>query len=145
MTHLERLADKMIGAKLDSVKVCQFSEHNRGLVAARSLKPGEVVTFIPREFLVTRELCRESEMGQEVEQVLGELEFERPQDVVFATFLMEEQAKGTDSKYYDYLETLPKSFEMFPLLFDIEAGSNPDFEKLISKQKQSLERDFILL
>jgi hypothetical protein len=128
MTPLERLSDKMIGAKLDAVDVCQFSEHNRGLVAARDLKPGEVVTFVPREFLVTREKCRGSEMGVKVEQVFKELQFERPQDIVFATFLMEERLKQTESNYYDYIETLPKSFDMFPLLFEQETNSNPAFE-----------------
>jgi len=70
--------------------------------------------FIPREFIITSDLSMNSEICTEIRISGVEV---RSKHTYLASFLLQEREKGRESKWFPYLDILPKDFNNIPLFF----------------------------
>ena len=90
--HYQCLVEQILdhGGEINKVARHRF-EDNYGLVATEDIPKGELVTYIPREFLITaRDAVQQSDLVKAVGKgLLAQLEFANPELVLIMVFLME--------------------------------------------------------
>jgi len=62
------------------------------------------------------DIAKESPIGVEI--ITANLDLLSPKHCFLTCYLLQERAKGTESKWYDYIEILPKDYSNFPTFFD---------------------------
>ena len=91
---LKWLADG--GSKFDKLKIRFYTEDYRGVHAARDIKKGETILYVPKKQIITLEMAFASPLGKKMcekglrQRLIGH------QHSFLATFLMQEKRK-TDS------------------------------------------------
>jgi len=62
-----------------------------------------------------------------------------PKHSFLSTFVMQERRKGTDSKWYSYLDILPKNFSNFPVFFEEDDKAWLEGSPFLEQIKEKIE------
>lgn len=107
------------GATFDKLKLRYYGPDYRGVHAARDIKQGETILFVPRKEIITLEMAIESPIGQ----LMNARDFRRrlisPKHSFLATYIMQEKRKK-NSYFEKYIDILPKCFNNFPIFYTKE-------------------------
>ncbi|XP_046391912.1 SET domain-containing protein 4 [Ischnura elegans] len=108
----------------------------RGLQAVNGVKAGDVLVRIPERLLITAStVCNRLEI-ENVKVLLSE-------HGLLAVFIFLETQLGSDSPWFPYLQTLPKSFAVPSNCSDFEILSLPLFmQKRVMEQKYAIKTAF---
>ena len=154
--HPERLrSDAMLdwmrdgGAEFNKLKLRYYTEDYRGVHAARDIKQGDTLLFVPKDQLLTIEVAMTSPIvSLMVAKNLGS-RLPNSKHSFFATFLMEEVRKQ-DSKFSKYINILPKGegFSSFPYFYSQEEKSwlkgSPLFN-ILEERNKIIDDDYLLI
>lgn len=107
------------GSTFDKLKLRYYGPDYRGVHAARDIKQGETILFVPKVEIITLEMAIESPIGQ----LMNARDFRRrlisPKHSFLATYIMQEKRK--EKSYFEkYIDILPKCFNNFPIFYTKE-------------------------
>jgi hypothetical protein len=102
------------GAEIESVEVKEFAKGFRGVIGKKRVEPQNRLLFVPNACLITLTKAMNSELGHEFEA----LHFTpRNKHTLLAVFLLFERAKGENSFWHEYIQSLPKTYTNVPLFY----------------------------
>lgn len=107
------------GAIFDKLKLTYFAPGYRGVMAARDIKVGETVLFIPEKLLIfSPQLMTELQVFVHQNSII-------PQtlhiwDTIMLQLFMMDESKNPESFYRPYLNMMPKDCSTFPVCFEDE-------------------------
>ncbi|ESO87310.1 hypothetical protein LOTGIDRAFT_210687 [Lottia gigantea] len=103
--HLGKWVKKM-GTKKHRLQSRIFPETGRGMMALSNFSPGDVIISLPFNLLITADTVLNSTIGHYIKSYNPKLSLHQ----ALALFLLFEKNKGEDSIWWNYLQTIPKSF-----------------------------------
>ena len=109
---------KQNGAKLDKVRIYNYGPDYRGVHSAKDIEENEVILTVPKKFIITAKMGRETEIGRKVIESGINLSF----DYLFfiATFLLIQEF-DENSWWKPYIDVYPKLVDTFPItLFKLD-------------------------
>ena len=105
--------DKMLkwlkdgGSQFDKLKIRYYAEDYRGVHAARDIRKGETILYIPKEQIITLEMAIASPVGSKMYEKGLRQRLISPKHSFLATYIMQEKRK--ESTIWDpYIDILPK-------------------------------------
>lgn len=102
------------GAYIGPVESCNFTDSYRGIKALEDIPSGTLILSIPKQLLMGHESAlREPVLRCAVEQQLSERQ-------LLGIHLLHECSKGTDSFWYPYILSLPRSYSTAVCFTDAE-------------------------
>ena len=104
------------GANFDKLKVRYYAPDYRGVHAARDIKKGETILYVPKSEIITLEMAMESPIGALMHARNFRQRLISPKHSFLATYIMQERRK-TDSWFDKYIDILPKAFDNFPIFY----------------------------
>jgi len=107
------------GSQFDKLKIRYYSADYRGVHAARDIKKGETILYVPKHQIITLEMAFASPVGKRMYEKGHRQRLISPKHSFLSTFLMQERRKK-ESIWHPYLDILPKNFSNFPVFFDEE-------------------------
>lgn len=84
---------KKDGAEFDKLKVRYYSPDYRGVHAARDIKKGETILFVPKKEIITLEMAFASPIGKLMYARGFRQRLISPKHSFLATFIMQERRK----------------------------------------------------
>ncbi len=84
--------------------------------AARDIKKGETVLFVPKDQIITLEMAIESPIGKKMYEKGLRNRLISPKHSFLSTYIMQERRKP-DTIWEPYIDILPKSYSNFPIFF----------------------------
>jgi len=119
--RFERLLEwmKAGGAEFDKLKIRYYSEDYRGVHAARDIKKGETVLYVPKAQIITLEMAYASPVGKKMYEKGLRQRLISPKHSFLSTFIMQERRKE-HTVWNAYIDILPKAFGNFPIFFTPE-------------------------
>ena len=116
-----------------------FPDTGRGLVAQKDILPGSVLISVPRNYLITVERLKESNIGTLWKCDSSALMLK---DIIYL-YLITEQRKGEDSVWTPYLRSLPKEFDTPTYFEEIWAQDIPcEVQRKILEQENDIRSSF---
>lgn len=108
------------GAEFPDVELIKYEgiADHRGVHAKRDLSPETIIMKIPKEFVLTYTMARNSPIGEVLADGLED--YFQSEQLYIAFFLLEERALGEKSWWRPYLDTLPTEFTNVPVNFNEE-------------------------
>jgi protein-histidine N-methyltransferase len=107
------------GSKFDKLKIRFYSADYRGVHAARDIKKGEIILYVPKEQIITLEMA----IGSPIEKKMYEKGLRQrlisPKHSFLATFIMQEKRKDK-TIWEPYIDILPKAYTNFPIFYTAE-------------------------
>ena len=104
------------GALFDKLKLRYYAPDYRGVHAARNIKKGETILYVPKDEIITLEMAMESPIGALMKARNFRQRLISPKHSFLATYLMQERRKA--QSYFDkYIDILPKAFDNFPIFY----------------------------
>lgn len=76
------------GSKFDKLKIRYYSKDYRGVHAARNIKKGDIVLFVPLSQIITLEMAFESPIGRKMVQKNMKNRLLSPKHSFLSTYLM---------------------------------------------------------
>jgi hypothetical protein len=107
------------GAEINKLKLRHYTEDNRGVHAARNIRKGEVILFIPKNLLITLDMAMASPIGSLMAARNFLTRLISPKHSFLATFCMEEVRKE-NSSFARVIDNFPKEFNNFPIFYTQE-------------------------
>ena len=104
------------GANFDKLKLRYYEADYRGVHAARDLKKGETILYVPKSEIITLEMAMESPIGAQMAARRFRERLISPKHSFLATYIMQERRK-TNSFFDKYIDILPKAFDNFPIFY----------------------------
>ena len=105
--------DKMLkwlkdgGSQFDKLKIRYYAEDYRGVHAARDIRKGETILYVPKEQIITLEMAIASPVGSKMYEKGLRQRLISPKHSFLATYIMQEKRK--ESTIWDpYIDILPK-------------------------------------
>jgi histone-lysine N-methyltransferase SETD3 len=132
------------GAQFEKLKMRYYSDNYRGCHAARAMKKGETILFVPLKEIITLEMCMTSPIGTLMYKQGFRNRLLSPKHSFFSCFLMEETRKP-DSYWSKYIDILPKSFEVYPIFYTPEELTwldNTDMVRMVNTKIEDMKRDY---
>lgn len=102
------------GAIFSNVILTELSPGNRGFIARELIMPSNTVLRIPREIMITRDICLASSIGKKLAQYEMETE-----ELVISAYILQER-ENQYSKWQPYLRSLPEDFSEMPVFYTEE-------------------------
>jgi len=87
--------------------------------AARDIKKGEIILYVPKEQIITLEMAMSSPIGKKMYEKGLRQRLISPKHSFLATFIMQEKRKP-DTIWIAYIDILPKSYSNFPIFYTEE-------------------------
>ena len=104
------------GALFDKLKLRYYAADYRGVHAARDIKKGETILYVPKQEIITLEMAMESPIGALMKARNFRQRLISPKHSFLATYVMQERRK--ENSYFDkYIDILPKAFDNFPIFY----------------------------
>lgn len=104
------------GAIFDKLKLRYYAADYRGVHAARDIKKGETILYVPKQEIITLEMAMESPIGALMKARNFRQRLISPKHSFLATYVMQERRK--QNSYFDkYIDILPKAFDNFPIFY----------------------------
>lgn len=107
------------GAEFDKMKVRYYAPDYRGVHAARDIKKGETILYVPRKEIITLEMAIASPIGKLMYERNFRQRLISPKHSFLATYIMQERRKEK-SYFAEYIDILPKKFNNFPIFYSQE-------------------------
>lgn len=107
------------GAEFGKLKLRYYAPDYRGVHAARDIKKGETILYVPKKEIITLEMAMESPIGVLMAGKNLRNRLLSPKHSFLATFLMQERRKP-DSYFKEFIDILPKNFTNFPIFYTAE-------------------------
>lgn len=104
------------GSEFDKLKIRYYSDDYRGVHAARDIKKGETILYVPKHQIITLEMAISSPIGKKMYEKGLRQRLISPKHSFLSTFIMQERRKP-DSMWLTYIDILPKSYSNFPIFF----------------------------
>lgn len=104
------------GAEFDKMKVRYYAPDYRGVHAARDIKKGETILYVPRKEIITLEMAIASPIGKLMYERNFRQRLISPKHSFLATYIMQERRKE-QSYFAEYIDILPKKFNNFPIFY----------------------------
>ena len=104
------------GAIFDKLKMRYYAPDYRGVHAARDVKKGETILYVPLKEIITLEMAMESPIGSLMAARKFRQRLVSPKHSFLATYIMEERRKP-DSFFDKFIDILPKNFDNFPIFY----------------------------
>ena len=104
------------GSTFDKLKIRFYSADYRGVHAARDIKKGEVILFVPKKQIITLEMAYASPIGAKMYEKGLRQRLISPKHSFLSTLIMQERMKA-DSYFQYYIDILPKNYSNFPIFF----------------------------
>jgi histone-lysine N-methyltransferase SETD3 len=119
--RFQRLLDWLAqgGSKFDKLKIRFYSPDYRGVHAARDIKKGEIILYVPKEQIITLEMAIGSPIGKKMFEKGLRQRLISPKHSFLATFIMQEKRKDK-TIWEPYIDILPKAYNNFPIFYDEE-------------------------
>ena len=109
------------GAQFDKLKMRYYGPDYRGVHAAREIKKGETILYVPKKEIITLEMAMESPIGALMAAQNMRSRLLSPKHSFLATFIMQERRKTDPPSYFkDFIDILPKNFTNFPIFYTAE-------------------------
>lgn len=104
------------GALFDKLKLRYYAADYRGVHAARDIKKGETILYVPKQEIITLEMAMESPIGVLMMARNFRQRLISPKHSFLATYVMQERRK--ENSFFDkYIDILPKAFDNFPIFY----------------------------
>ena len=107
------------GANFENLKMRYYAPDYRGVHAARNIKKGETILYVPKEEIITLEMAQESPIGAQMFAKNHRQRLLSPKHSFLATYIMQERRKPV-SHFDKYIDILPKCFDNFPIFYTQE-------------------------
>lgn len=107
------------GSQFDKLKIRYYTPDYRGVHAARDIKKGEIILYVPKEQIITLEMAIHSPIGKKMYEKGLRQRLISPKHSFLSTFIMQERRKPV-SEWHIYIDILPKNFSNFPIFFTEE-------------------------
>lgn len=88
--------------------------------AAKHIKAGSILLFIPKERLITIEMAMSTQIGRKMLKAGLRNTLFSPKHSFLTTFILTEIKKNKDSAWFPYIDILPKNVENFPVFYTEE-------------------------
>jgi histone-lysine N-methyltransferase SETD3 len=120
-SRFETLLDwlKRGGSEFGKLKIRYYSADYRGVHAARDIKKGETILYVPKEQIITLEMAFASPVGSKMYEKGLRQRLISPKHTFLSTFVMQERRKPQSDWQY-YIDILPKNYSNFPIFFTDE-------------------------
>ena len=106
---------------IDGIDIIHQRNSYRKVVASKNMKEMDVLLFVPKASIITKEMALKSEIGRKMkEKMLGYYNHKQHmgEQSFMATYVMHEIKKGKDSEFYPYYYNLPSDMSEFPIFYD---------------------------
>jgi len=133
------------GSKYDKLKIRFYTPIYRGVHAAKNIKAGEEILLIPKEQIVTLEMAQESPLGKKMMDHNLRNMLLSPKHSFLTTYILQEEEKVKESKFFPFIDILPKSFENFPIFFSDEEKEylkGSPFLKQVEEKIEDIKTDY---
>ena len=107
------------GAEFNKLKLRYYTEDYRGVHAARNIRKGETILYVPKHQLLTLDMAMASPIGSLIAAGNFQTRLISPKHSFLATFCMEEVRKE-NSSFAKFIDILPKGFNNFPIFYTQE-------------------------
>lgn len=107
------------GAEFNKLKLRYYTEDYRGVHAARNIRKGETILYVPKHQLLTLDMAMTSPIGSLMAARNFRTRLISPKHSFLATFCMEEVRKE-NSSFAKFIDILPKGFNNFPIFYTQE-------------------------
>jgi len=107
------------GSIFNKLKIRYYTADYRGVHAARNVKRGETILYVPKEQIITLELAFASPVGSKMYEKGLRQRLISPKHSFLCTFIMQERRKP-ESEWQYYIDILPKCYSNFPIFFTAE-------------------------
>jgi histone-lysine N-methyltransferase SETD3 len=107
------------GAKFDKLKMRYYGPDYRGVHAARDIKKGEIILYVPKQEIITLEMAMESPIGALMAAKNMRHRLLSPKHSFLSCFIMQEKRKP-HSYFKEFIDILPKNFTNFPIFYTVE-------------------------
>lgn len=107
------------GANFDKLKLRYYAPDYRGVHAARDIKKGETILYVPKHEIITLEMAFASPIGSQMFAKGHRNRLLSPKHSFLATYVMQERRKEV-SIFDKYIDILPKAFDNFPIFYTQE-------------------------
>ena len=116
--RFQRMLDwlKEGGSAYEKLKIRFYGPDYRGVHAAKDIRKGETILFVPKHQIVTLELAFASPLGSLMYEKGLRQRLISPKHSFLSAFIMQERRKP-DSYWWPYMDILPKQFTNFPIFF----------------------------
>ncbi len=81
------------GSEFDKLKIRYYTENYRGVHAARDIKKGETILFVPKEQIITLEMAYASPVGKKMYEKGLRQRLLSPKHSFLSCFIMQERRK----------------------------------------------------
>jgi len=110
------------GSRFNKLYLRTYSAEHRGVHALAPIQPDELILYVPHHQVMTSAVAMESGIGKQMVDQGLEL---RSKHSYLAAYLLQERAKGKESYWYPYIQSLPKTYANMPIFF------KPDLLRLL--------------
>jgi histone-lysine N-methyltransferase SETD3 len=135
------------GSKFEKLKIRYYSRDYRGVHAARNVKKGDILLFVPLSQIITLEMAFESPIGRKMVQKNMKNRLLSPKHSFLSTYLMQERRKDV-TQFDEYLDILPKDLSCFPIFFKPEEKAwlkGSPFLTQVEEKIEDIRQDYDLL
>jgi len=102
------------GAKFPRLYLQYYSEDYRGVHCLSRIPAEEIALFVPMHMIMTSQVAMEGGIGRAMVEARVEL---RSKHSYLAAFLLQERAKGAQSYWAPYINSLPRVYANMPIFF----------------------------
>ncbi|GAB5369197.1 hypothetical protein AAMO2058_001384800 [Amorphochlora amoebiformis] len=100
---------------VEGLEIKEYGAEVRGIEAGVDIHPGQPVVWIPEDYILTDVFASQSDIGQAVMRARGSEIGSNDTQYCLQAYLLQEKAKGSDSFWWPYIQTLPRNFYSHPL------------------------------
>ena len=125
------------GAKFDKLKLRYYTQDYRGVHAAAPIKNGETVVYIPFDQMLTSMHVKDNEYVQKHSKALMDKFGAGVIDHASLALYILTEWKKPDARFKAYFDTMPKTYDEFPVMFD---DKMLDMVKGTNLHKSALQR-----
>ena len=102
------------GARFPKLYLQWYSDDYRGVHCLTRIPADEQILFVPHNMIMTSAVAMDSHIGRAIQASNIEL---RSKHSYLAAFLLVEKAKGAESYWHPYIDSLPQHYANMPLFF----------------------------
>ena len=136
------------GADISRVEVRFHGTNSRGVHAARDIKKGETILFVPKSLILTFEKARTTPIAKKMLDNADLLERVGDQKPIICAYILSQRRKvnKASQEFGAYLETLPTNGREFPIFFGEEEYGyleGSPFIDVVKHEKESFMTRFV--